>query len=72
MNTPPKFPRAKLRGLTGDNHDRDRLAVSFDREDGETVRLSLTIKDLNALGEMTEWAIPTLTESWRQRDEAQR
>lgn len=72
MSAAPEYPHAKLRGLTGDNHDRDRMVVSFDMPDGDVTRLSVSSEDLKALGEMVEWAIPNFAELWRKRDEAQR
>lgn len=72
MNAAPGHPRAALHGITGDNHDRDRMVVSFKMADGTVTRLSVLIKDLEALGELIDWAIPTLAEAWRKRDEAQR
>ncbi|WP_300067784.1 hypothetical protein [uncultured Ruegeria sp.] len=72
MSAASQISQAKLRGITGDNHDRERIVVSIDMPAGAVTRFSLTIKDLKALGEMVECAIPNFAEAWRRRDEAQR
>lgn len=69
MNLAPRIGwSVSVEGVTGDNFSPDRMVVRLMPEGGKVpMRLSLSIADLHALGEMVQEFEPQLSESWEKR-----
>jgi len=70
--SPIQYPRVRVDGVTGDNHDRDRMVLRIENEDGSRHgHLSFAIEDLRSIEELVSDFEPYLAKNWAKRDSQQ-
>ena len=64
-----QHPRVRIVGVTGDNHDRDRVVLRIQNEDeNQCQHLSFPVDELLGLSEWVADFEPTLRANWAKRD----
>lgn len=69
LKSTPQQPRVCVGGVTGDKHDRDRMVLRIQNEDGSRFgHLSFSIEDLHSIAELVSGFEPQLARLWAKRD----